>query len=234
MFNAIKTLFTKSKIPCSTIDYDFYFETSEYDSVNLSVLNLGNLRVPTGNIVVSDPLVCLGEAQPFNKHVNPGEYPVLVFEAKTPDMGDRFAFAKLVIKSTRAIKWELAITKDEEKKIAQFKNDEYIGFPVDTGLGSFCDNVTQQQYKAFCESFLKNHPNAAMYDNFFAAEFKKNAKTPDDPQDLGNWLNFTIPNTENNVVMFSSGFGDGLYPAYWGIDDMGEICSLVIDFRLFG
>lgn len=35
---------------------------------------------------------------------------------------------------------------------------------------------------------------------------------------------------ENDGVVVSSGYGDGVYPAYWGIDENGEIVSLVIDF----
>jgi hypothetical protein len=34
---------------------------------------------------------------------------------------------------------------------------------------------------------------------------------------------------DNNIVMFGSGFGDGVYPCYWGIDSSGEIVSLVVD-----
>jgi hypothetical protein len=30
--------------------------------------------------------------------------------------------------------------------------------------------------------------------------------------------------------MFHSGYGDGMYPAFWGIDESGEVTSLVIDF----
>jgi hypothetical protein len=30
--------------------------------------------------------------------------------------------------------------------------------------------------------------------------------------------------------MFQSGYGDGSYPSYWGLDKNGEVLSLVIDF----
>ncbi len=30
--------------------------------------------------------------------------------------------------------------------------------------------------------------------------------------------------------MFHTGYGDGIYPAYWGIAEDGSVSSLVIDF----
>ena len=32
------------------------------------------------------------------------------------------------------------------------------------------------------------------------------------------------------MPIFQSGFGDGAYPVYWGIDENGTICQLVIQF----
>ena len=37
--------------------------------------------------------------------------------------------------------------------------------------------------------------------DFFAAEFKKNAKDPNDPQDFGDWLNYSFPNTDLNEAV---------------------------------
>ena len=34
----------------------------------------------------------------------------------------------------------------------------------------------------------------------------------------------------HHIPIFQSGFGDGTYPVYWGIDEGGEICQLVIQF----
>lgn len=35
-----------------------------------------------------------------------------------------------------------------------------------------------------------------------------------------------------NVMIFSSGYGDGFYASYWGFDDTGSPVALVTDFRV--
>ncbi|MCR6640354.1 MAG: DUF4241 domain-containing protein [Sporocytophaga sp.] len=77
---------------------------------------------------------------------------------------------------------------------------------------------------------FKKNPEGNIYDDFFAAEFKKNAIDQNNPQDYGDWVNFKLPGSELNITMFQSGYGDGVYPAYWGIDKEGQVTSLVIDF----
>ncbi len=63
---------------------------------------------------------------------------------------------------------------------------------------------------------------------------KKNAIDQNDPQDIGDWLNFYLPNRPSlNVIMFHSGYGDGMYPCYWGTNNDGKICSLIVDFQVF-
>ncbi|WP_367998169.1 DUF4241 domain-containing protein [Fusobacterium ulcerans] len=49
-------------------------------------------------------------------------------------------------------------------------------------------------------------------------------------RDGGDFLNWTIPGTDKNVVIFASGWGDGVYLCYWGYDKNGKICSLTISF----
>ncbi|MDV6168730.1 DUF4241 domain-containing protein [Flavobacterium sp. DG1-102-2] len=181
----------------------------------------------SGHIMAFDPLV-YPDTKPFIRIVKPGNYPVKIYLAKTPDSGDRYALAKLEFSSERAEKWILAVT--EQDSIFNLKEREYFGFPVDAGLGAFCDYKAGKDYLKHETDFMKVHPNGNIYDDFFAAEFKKNARNLKDPTDYGDWLNFKIPNSENNIIMFQSGYGDGAYPAYWGIDKNGEIVSLIVDF----
>ena len=226
--------FSKPSIPTSKIDYDFFFNTEKQGDINLSVLNLGNLNVTSGQLVVCDPLVNLGDTSPFARQIPAGQYPVNIAVADNTEMGERYALAWLELSAKRAERWELAYTLAVESKVSTLKDDEYFGVPVDAGLGCFCDHQAQLAYARFSADFMAKNPEANMYDDYFAAEFKKNAIKQDDPNDIGDWLNYTVPNTNNNVIMFHSGFGDGYYPCYWGLDKNGQLTALVIDFQVFG
>ncbi|GAC1369105.1 MAG: DUF4241 domain-containing protein [Aquirhabdus sp.] len=224
----------KKKLPLSTIDYDFYFNTSKHGDIELSVLELGLLNLTTGKIIVCDPLVFLEHTSPMIKEVTPGQYPVKISVAKHTEMGERYALAKLEITKQETVKWELAITQDVENKINELKGDAYFGFPVDAGLGCFCDLQAQEAYSKFMNEFYGSNPNANIYDDYFAEQFKKNAKNQNDVNDIGDWLNYSVPESKNNIIMFHSGFGDGYYPVYWGYDANNNLTSLMIDFQVFG
>lgn len=218
----------------SQIDYSQFFISKEIDGIQIELLNIGKLNITSGKIIVSDPLVYLSHSIPLNKTIKPGTYDVTVCVAKTEEMGERYAIVMVKFTDKPAVKWEMALT--ERDNIDELKNDgDYFGFPVDAGLGSFCDLETQNLYNGFVDDFYSKRPEGNIYDDYFAAEFKKNAIDKDNPHDIGDWLNFVIPGSEkHNVVMFHSGFGDGYYPCYWGIDAKGDICSLIVDFMVFG
>jgi len=212
----------------SIVDYNLILENKEIDGIKIELLEIGDLNLPTGKIVVCDPLV-YSELIPFTKTVKPGKYPMKIYVAKTKDLGDRYALAELEITNKKATKWVLALTeKDNIKELKE--DDSFFGFPVDAGLASFFDYQTGLEFDKFQKEFYKKAPTKNLYDDFFETEFKKNAVTKDDPKDVGNWINYKFPKTELNIPMFQSGFGDGYYPSYWGIDENGKVTSLVIDF----
>jgi hypothetical protein len=227
MFNFLK----KNSKPIEIIshaDYNKIFDNDTVDGTPIELLEIGELNVPTGQIVVCDPLV-VPDMPPLTKTVKPGKYPIKIYVAKTKESGDRYAIAKLELSEKRADKWVLALRDGEDIRELKEKSD-FFGFPVDAGLGGFFDYKTGLQYVKFTDDFIKKNPNGNIYDDFFAAEFKKNAKNPNDPNDYGDWINFTIPESNLNITMFHSGYGDGTYPAYWGMTKENEIVSLVIDF----
>lgn len=226
-----KNFFSKEKLPESEIDYDYYFKSGTHGDVHLSCITLGALNVPSGRILVADPLVYLFETEPYNIEVKPGAYPVILAIAQNEGIGERVALAKLQLSEKRSKRWVLALSKDNENKVKELEKDSYFGFPVDAGLGSFCDERAKVQYENFHNEFYQSNPNGNIYDDYFAEKFQANATKANDP---GDWLDFTIPGSQNNIIMFSSGFGDGYYPAYWGYDSDNKLASLVIDFQLFG
>ncbi len=219
-------------VKLSLIDYNQFFDNKTVDNTPLEFLYLGKLHLSTGQIIACDPLVCLYDTSAFTKTVQPGNYSVIASIAKTEKSGDRYAVVKLEFSRDRAIKWEMAVTEHQDIKELT-EDDDFIGFPVDAGLGCFCDAETQQLYNEFYTDFMQRNPEANIYDDFFAAEFKKNAIDQNDPQDIGDWLNFYLPNRPDlNVIMFHSGYGDGVYPCYWGLNAEGKICSLIVDFQV--
>ena len=211
----------------SQVNYNQVFENKVVDEIPIKLLEIGNLKVPTGKIVVCDPLVTINFT-PFNKTVKPGTYPVKIYVAQTKQSGERYAIAKLEFSSKKAEKWVLALHDGEDTAVLKDPYD-YFGFPVDAGMGGFFDYKAGLAYGKFEDQFQKEHPGKNIYDNFLAAEFKKNAK---DPKDDGDWINLEIPNTDLNLTMFNSGYGDGSYPAYWGMTRNNEIVSLIIDFMV--
>jgi len=223
----------KEKEVLSHADYNIIFDNKVVEDSKIELVNIGLLNVPTGQIVVCDPLVNPGAA-PLTRKIPTGKYPVKIYVAKTEKYGDRYAIAKLEIKADKADKWVMALREGE--KISELKEQgDYFGFPVDAGLGGFFDLRSGVEYNKFLDEFIKNNPGKNFYEDFFEAEFKKNSNKPNDfsdPDDIGDWVNYQFPGTDLNITIFHSGFGDGYYPAYWGIKNDGTVVSLVIDFHV--
>ncbi len=229
----LKKLFGKKKPyappPEESIDYSQYFNNEMLGGMPLEIVSLGDINLPTGYVIAADPLVYLDESQPYSKSVKPGHYPVQACVASVDEYDQRIAAVRIQFRKEPALQWVLAVT---DEKVHQSKNeaDRFEGFVVDAGIASFCDLQTQVFYTEFTDEYCREHPDGNIYDDFFAPAFKKNAKDQNNPNDRGEWLNFQLPNEPSfNVVMFHSGWGDGVYPSYWGMNEKNEICSLVVD-----
>jgi len=122
-----------------------------------------------------------------------------------------------------------ALTGDED--IDTVEKDSYFGFAVDAGLATIVDVDTKNAYCDFEESWYKENPGKNIYDDFFAAVFAQNAiDNPLYQREGGDWINFKIPNTDLSIPMIQSGFGDGVYPVYFGYDKDNQLCDLVVEY----
>ena len=205
------------------VDFNQIIYENNINKIPIEKIRLTDIYIPSGKIVVTDPLV-IPDLSPLNRKINPGKYPVILNIAKSTEWGDRVAIVVMKILNEKAVKFEPAL-RDGNK-------DGYSEFSVDSGLCAIYDEETAKLYEEFEDNFYENSPNGNIYDDFFADLFKLNAQTSD-PKDVGDWLDFKLPNgKEHNMAMFQSGFGDGSYPVYWGIDSTGNICSIVIDFNV--
>jgi len=203
------------------LDYSNYFKVS---NPNCRLVNLGKLYLPSGRIYSCDPFLD-NEVSSLDLAVPPGHYDVQLSIATSPEWGPRVALSGLVISSEQPANWTEATYRVNQERAA--------GFRVDAGLACFMDAETQQLYTKVFEEFQKKNPDENYYDAVLAPEFKKNAE-PGSPRQDGDWLmHYPVAGDPRNIAMFATGFGDGYYTAYWGLDKSQRPAMLVADFLLF-
>jgi hypothetical protein len=184
----------------------------------LKLHTLGELVLPTGRIVACDPFLAYGDEEPFTRGVAPGRYPVLVNVAE--DEGDaRVAYAIVRFGGRPPVRWEMALLPGQDT--GALGEGEFFGYGVDAGTGCFMD---AQVVPVLVErSTEENEHNGDLVE----AMEKTYVHT-------WSWLDVVLdPATGANVVAFSSGWGDGSYPSFWGFDETGAVACLVTDFGLF-
>lgn len=184
------------------------------ENPELKWTHLGDVFLEHGGVVVCDPLADFYSRNRVQRTFPPGVYPVSVLEVDHPTFGKRYAYAQLVL------------SEDAVKKIILARFGLQNAFFVDSGLACFMDILTCNKYIEFVSQQPKEGWN--LYDDLVREHFKANSTDESD----GNWANFTIPGTENNIIMFQSGLGDGMYKAYLAIGKGDRPTRLIIDFDL--
>lgn len=186
---------------------------SELAMRKIKRVELGILELPTGEIVVADPLVT-PEREPLSRKVAPGKYPVTVYEAH-----GRVTLALLRIAPGNPVTWELATIPGQD--ISTLKDDEIFGYPVDAGTGSFMDKAAwplmQERERREIAAGVKDFN---YYDSVLAAEYDEYV------------MHRPIPESPVNVAVFHSGWGDGFYASFWGLDVEGKPLVLMTDFQV--
>jgi hypothetical protein len=203
-------------------DFENLKENKSYDR-----FFAGNLKLPSGEVVCTDPMYrVLGHPQSWK--VAPGEYPVYLYIGLDEDFGGRVAYAELSFKDEVPVSWELSLIAeslledDTEKKINGM-------FPVENGLGSFSDYTTWKLQDLEIENFYAKNKEGNYYNDVLEQHFKANANTPESSRGE-DWVNYTPSNSNANIIMFGSGWGDGMYPRYVGLDKERKVVKLIVDF----
>ena len=177
----------------------FYFykqevlKTREGDDVSIEVCEVGSLIVTSGRIVACDGLSPSTET--FVETIQPGAYPVVLSIALFYDETPVIACAMLRLKDEMPSGWKLAITYNQNEVIKQ--EDEIVGYGVDSGSGCFAD----------LEAMKTLIGSANVYNCLQEEVSQSGMKMVDFPLD---------PLSSSNVIVFSSGYGDGTYPTYVG------------------
>ena len=183
--------------------------------VQLKRVSVGNLVLPSGRIVAQDPFVDVFE-EPFTRTVPPGTYPVYLTIAHLPDGDERVAFATVSFRPVAPKSWEMALLPGDDP--AELEEDEYFGYGVDLGAGAFIDAETLEVYQERYAGEDDPYERMKLMENLNGSSWT--------------YLNMVVDlTTGGNLVAFDSGWGDGSYASFFGLDEQG-VCCLVTDFGI--
>ncbi|MDC7956388.1 DUF4241 domain-containing protein [Fusobacterium simiae] len=209
-----------------------YFTLKEIAGKELDVMDIGLCSIPTGEFLVRDPLVYLidRKQEAYLQKIPTGEFKTEVCVVKaSEDDCDRYAAVRLKFNDNKIVYYEEAMIGDEE--FDDIQEGDYFGFAVDAGLACICDKKLHKLYCDFDRKFDKEKSNGNIYDDYFAKLFKESYENNLKYQrEGGDWINWTIPDTDYHLPIFQSGFGDGVYPVYLAYDKDNNPCQLIIEF----
>ena len=219
----------KDKLACKT-DLDAHFTEKVIGNREVDVLDIGAVHFPSGTIFACDPLVELEDTPPFIQTIPAGTYPVKICVVPSEKYGNRYACVKVEVNREKPVRYELGMTGKEDLD-EELDEDDYFGFGVDAGMGCVADIQTQAAFKTYWAKRLEEDPDIDPYNDLFCDLLEENAKAcPKYQLSHGDWLNWTVPDTDCNLPIFASGWGDGYYPVYFGYDAKGEVCAVYVRF----
>ena len=223
-YEAVKNLLT------SPVNYAKCFDMREIQGKEIFILDMGEIEFPTGDILVRDPLVWLNrDEKAYLTSVPRGKYRIETLVVKLEEDHYRYALSRVRFTENVPKIYYEALKGDEN--LDDVDGDSIFGFNVDAGLATIVDIETRNAYCDFKDKWYRENPNKNIYDDFYAEVFAKNAEeNPVYQREGGDWINFKIPNSELSIPMIQSGFGDGRYPVYFGYDENGKLCDLVLEY----
>ena len=189
------------------------------DMVPLSVVDLGVLHVPSGRLEACDPFVTLGRDIVFA--VEPGDYPVKATVADISKEHDgsheRNAYLSLV----------LADGEPAAAEPARRAMGREGAVCVDAGTVAFVDRVAAVAMSALADG-------ANLYDGFEPEPWCGPLDSPDHYREGMANIVMPLDGAGENIIMASSGWGDGVYPVMLTRDADGAPLGLHIDLGVVG
>ena len=191
-------------------------------TVTVHTTAAGALSLPNGQVVVADAFAA-ADSPALDQRVPPGSYPVTLSHAAYSDSPYQAIAAALVrFAPGQPVTWHLATTAGQDP--STLAEDEFFGYPVDSGTALFASPAGARLFGAGNVRF-----GMLNVDRLKAVSEQMAANAPDG----GGWANLVLdPDTGDNAILFESGFGDGVYAAYWGYDAAGTRVCLVTEFGL--
>lgn len=196
-----------------------------------------NVRFSSGNIIVGDPFISLSDEENItclDECVTPGCYPLDIAVVHPPHDGVRIAGLRMRITDREAVTYRPAETWYARNGI---RHEGLMGFAVEAGLACITDEAAAQAYRTFTRQWQDQHPGENLYDSYFAALFQESYESfPELQREHGDFIRWQIPESEEEIVICASGYGDGYYSTFCGYDEEDRaacIAVMFIDPQLF-
>lgn len=181
----------------------------------LSVTTPGALVLPTGRVVADD--IYFFSLVPFERALPPGSHPVHLLELESPSFGERVAAAMIRVAPGDPVSWELAVVPGADP--TTLGPDEFFGFAVDSGTAAF----TSAEAVAKLEGVLAG--------DWYQRQIEEQMFPSAEEHRV--WADIVVDEQAGlNVIGFDSGFGDGDYPSYFGLDADGNPLVLLANFEI--
>jgi hypothetical protein len=184
-------------------------------TVSTTVEEAGEVVLPSGRLVASDAFII--DALPFTTTFPPGHHRVSVLRADFANAAPRIAAAVVRVGAGEPVRWELALIAGQDP--TTLGQDQFFGYGVDGGTGCFTSPEATARlrdpdtYERYSVALLEGlNPGGMAPPGTFAVEVD--------------------PGSGANVVAFESGFGDGAYASFIGLDGTGRPLVVMTDFAV--
>lgn len=213
--------------PTSLQQYNTYFAESNADGYSLQQLSLADLPIESGRIVLGDPMGAVIQ-MPFGQTLPTGVFPLEACIATNTYEGEsisRLALLRWKFSSKTAEKWHLAVAEDvASEDIESLAPNEFIGAEFPYGIAVIGDLHGYEQHLLEVQTYIVenetgNYASEVIAPALAASEYGFGAIFHQE----------VLP-----VAIVTTGLGDGLFPAYWGVSEDGEIIELIVDFFVIG
>ena len=212
----------------SEYDLNNFFDKDDYD-----IFSIGEVSLPTGEIVICDIINNLGikdnMIRPFINKVDPGDYNIMISVGRDETCKDKYVAVKIEFNKVFPVKYEIAIKYGDVLK--DLKPGQKYGFNVDSGLICVCDKQVENLYENQLNDWDERDKNKDILSDYFLFHLKENSKkNPKYSFDDYKWMMWKFPDTQFKIPVIASAFDKGFYSCYWGLDKNDDVCNLVIQF----
>lgn len=188
---------------------------TEFGRMQIEKIEAGKLKLKTGKIIATDPILMYDD-ECYSEHVKPGTYVVNIYVGKTDNRKKQTVASELRINDNIPVKWEMALLKGESSK--GFSHDEFMGYEVENGLGSFMDESVMEILDVMddveLDLYEKSIKDAVRNNEYSCADI------------------LIDKNNGSNIIVFATGWNEGTFPTYYGFDKNNKLARLVTDFMV--